>query len=344
MNARLNISLRVETGFTLIELLVSMSVLTLLLVMVVQLLNGASGAVGSSTKHMDADTEARMIFNRLAIDLRRMIKRPEVDYSSFKQPAGTLGTQYSNAAIPVNLQTDGNDQMAFYSETEGYFSGNAQPSGSQKAPVSLIAYMVANDSTTNQPSLRRLGKGLGWDTDASGNWHSVVYLPLTLLGQWPNLFNSDPVSGDPDYGIVGSQVVRFEYTYLLKANLTDPSGTSYASKLSPIPYWSTYNTMATGTSVHTSINGFKDVAAIVVTLVLMDSTTRAIVSDYSKLTNTTVFNNAQDLSNDATYKGDVAPAWNAVVNSSSFATTTGIPQSAVKGLRIYERFFYLDTM
>ena len=337
---------RAAMGFTLVELLVSMGVITLMMALVVQLINGASRVIGSSGKHMDADTEERLLFNRLSVDLRRIVKRADLDYSSFKQPTGTLGTQYNSATIQQNLQTGGNDQMAFYAETEGFFSGATQPTGYQKAPASLVAYMVATDAYTNQPCLRRMGKGLGWDPDSGGSWLNVGYLPLTLVGQWSDLFSTSAngQTVDADYQTVGSQVVRFEYTYLLKPNLNDPSGMVYAGKLSPTPYWSNTNGMASSaTAAHTSVNGFQDVAAIVVTIAVLDSTSRAIVSNYTNLTSNALFVDAQDAATDSTYKGDLAPTWNAVITNANFATKAGIPPSAAAGVRVYERSFYLDT-
>ena len=59
----------------------------------------------------------------------------------------------------------------------------------------------------------------------------------------------------------------------------------------------------------------------------------------------TVLHDADD-PRDAAYNGDIAPVWNAAVNttgSPGFAASVGIPQTAASGLRIYERYFYLDT-
>ena len=321
-----------NNAFTILELLVSMAVLAMLLVLVTKMIDGASATINRSGKHMDADTESRLLFNRMAGDIARALKRTDVDYSSFKQPAGTLGTQYNSASIPSNLQP-GNDQMAFYSETDGYFSGATAPSGTQKSPVALVAYMVATDPYTKLPGLCRLGKGLGWEPDTAGNWGSIAYLPMTLLGQWPNLFKIDSAGKpvDPDYKTVGSQVFRIEYTYLLKPTSTQPA------RLSITP-WDT-----TATPPHTCINGFKDVAAIVVAIAVLDTTSQVLVKDYSGLTALSLFPDAVDSSTDTTYKGDIAAAWNAKLKSPSFASDARIPLLAAANVRIYERYFYLDT-
>ncbi|HEX8899453.1 MAG TPA: hypothetical protein VF751_12205, partial [Chthoniobacterales bacterium] len=56
-------------AFTLAELLVAVSVLTLVLLLVTRLFNGATNATTASNKHMDADAEARPILDRLTIDI-----------------------------------------------------------------------------------------------------------------------------------------------------------------------------------------------------------------------------------------------------------------------------------
>ncbi len=152
---------RANRGFTLVEMLVALTVLSLVVVMVAQLTSSAALLL-RNTRRMDADTEARLVFNHMALDFSAMLKRPDLDYSSFKQPVGTLPAAYGATAVAANLQA-GNDQCAFYAGTDGYFSGTSQPAGTGKAPVAVVAYMIANDPVTNTPALRRMGKGLGWE-------------------------------------------------------------------------------------------------------------------------------------------------------------------------------------
>ncbi len=316
-------------GFTLVEILVAMAVLSLMLFVAVQLINGVSVTVGQSGKRMDSDTQARLTFNKMALDIAKMVLRSDVDYSSFKQPAATLSAAYGGASFPANLQP-GNDRMGFYSETTGYFSGATQPSGSGKAPISLVAYMIASDSNNASQVLRRLGKGLGWEPDASDAWKGMTYLPATITSQWPNLFSlTSGATTDPDYKTVGSQVFRFEYTYLLKSTTSQPA------RLSLTP-WDT-----SASPAHTSIDGFKDVAAIIVTLAILDYRSRILVKDYPSLI--AAFPDARDPSSDATYHGDIAAAWNAAIITPGFASTANLPPKAASAVRIYQRYFYLDT-
>src|SRR5437588_4487631 len=113
-----------EGGFTLAELLVSMGVLALLVFLATQLLNSAATVTVLGHKQMDADSQARQLLDRMAIDFAQMVKRSDISFY-FKGGAG--GTQ------------TGNDQIAFYSATSGYYSTTTSAT---QSPVSLVAYRV----------------------------------------------------------------------------------------------------------------------------------------------------------------------------------------------------------
>src|SRR5438094_181521 len=67
-------------GFTLAELLVSMGVLVLLVFLATQLLNSAATVTILGHKQMDADSQARQLLDRMAIDFAQMLKRSDVSY------------------------------------------------------------------------------------------------------------------------------------------------------------------------------------------------------------------------------------------------------------------------
>ena len=66
--------------FTLAELLVTMSVLVLLVLLFTQLLNSAATTMTLGNKRMDADSQARQLLDRMAIDFDQMLKRTDVSY------------------------------------------------------------------------------------------------------------------------------------------------------------------------------------------------------------------------------------------------------------------------
>jgi hypothetical protein len=94
-------------AFTLAELIVSMGVLVLLVLLFTQLLNSAASITILGHKQMDADSQARQLLDRMAIDFAKMLKRSDVSY---------YVKQTGNPPQP------GNDQIAFFSAVPGYYS------------------------------------------------------------------------------------------------------------------------------------------------------------------------------------------------------------------------------
>jgi prepilin-type N-terminal cleavage/methylation domain-containing protein len=128
-------------GFTLVELLVACSILALLVVLVAQMVGSASSITGNSKKRLDADDEARLVFDRLAGDINGMVKRRDIN--------------------PLFLASNGNDAFYFYSQAPAY-STNAAANNSQ---VALIGYAITNSGV----GLVRFSSGQSWDTLSFSN-------------------------------------------------------------------------------------------------------------------------------------------------------------------------------
>ncbi len=143
-----------------------MGVLVLIVLLFTQLLNSAATITVLGNKRMDADSEARQVFDRMALDFAQMVKRSDVDYFA-------KGTVAPNSV--GGLMTGGNDQIAFYSSAPGYY-----PSTGSQSPVSLVAYRV---NARNQ--LERMGVGLVWNA-VSPTDVPVVFMPLTISATWPS--------------------------------------------------------------------------------------------------------------------------------------------------------------
>jgi len=114
---------------------VACSILALLVVLVAQMVGSASSVTGNSKKRLDADDEARLVFDRLAGDINGMVKRRDIN--------------------PLFLASNGNDSFYFYSQAPAY-STNAAASNSQ---VALIGYAVTNSGI----GLVRFSAGQSWD-------------------------------------------------------------------------------------------------------------------------------------------------------------------------------------
>jgi hypothetical protein len=249
---------------------------------------------------MDADAEARPVLDRLAIDIAQMVKRSDIDYF-LKSPASPQMVSGSVA---------GNDQMAFFSQVAGYY-----PSTGSQSPVSLVAYRINSDSTSQACNkAERLGKGLLWNGVSPGS-APVVFLPLQIASVWPASTNSAP---DPqhDYEIVGPTLFRFEYYYLLKNG-----------SFSNTP-WDT-------SAGHSSINGLQDVSAIIVAVAAIDKKSSELISR-TQLTALAV--NMSDYTT-AMQPGDLLGQWQSAVDANG--VTPPIPRVALSAIRLYERYFYL---
>jgi hypothetical protein len=222
-------------------MLVAISVLALLVLLTTQLLNNAAALVTAGNKRMDADSQARPLFERMALDFAEVIKRSDVSY------------YVKTAATPMT----GNDLMGFYSAVQGYYP-------TTPSPISVVAYRVNSDFSNSAAynRLERMGKGLDWN-GASATNTPVVFRPLTLHGIWPSVASSSAYDDtDPakrTYEIIGPQVFRFEYYYLEKATgnlVTNPAA------------WISLSDVA-----------IKDAAAIVVAIAVIDPKSRILLSN-----------------------------------------------------------------
>src|SRR5437879_9891746 len=71
---------RICGAFSLIELLVAVLVVTMLVVILGQLIGHATTLTRTGNKHIDTDTQARVILDRMAVDINQMLKRTDIDY------------------------------------------------------------------------------------------------------------------------------------------------------------------------------------------------------------------------------------------------------------------------
>ena len=325
-----------RNGFTLAEILVSMAVLTLLLLFVSQLVSHATALNRTGNKHIDTDTQARVVLDRIAIDIGQMLKRTDVDYY-IKQPIKYNG-HGNGHGFGKKLQTgqQGSDQIAFFSQVSGYY-----PSTGSQSPLSLVAYRINEDSTSaSYLKLERMGKGLLWNGVIQQNANSpypMVFLPLLINDRWPAATSGTTVNSD--YELVGPQVFRFEYYYLLKnGSVTDVPWDTTAR--------TTQQTLATPVSI-----GLVDVQAIAVAIAVIDPASRSLIS------NPSFFEIADDMDDFATAHGrgnggakrigDLEVGWNTAVQNiiSNGLTSDGhaVPPAAASAIRIYNRYFDLRT-
>jgi type II secretory pathway component PulJ len=298
---------RGTAGFTLAELLVSVGVLVLLGFLATQLINSATTVAILGQKRMDADSEARQVLDRMAIDFAQMLKLTNVDY-------------YVKFANQQRLQ---NDQLAFYSSVPGYY-----PSSGAQSPLSLVAYRVnSNPASSSYNKMERLGKGLVWN-GVSTTDTPVVFLPFTISNTWCQATISGTPSAtctgtpDPSYEVIGPDVFRFEYYYLLTNGA-----------LSDAPCLDANNCA--------TLNAWRDVAAIVVDIAVIDPRSKGLLTSQqigNLNGNSGTANFLTDWSQDLNRPGKLLTQWQNRLNR-----ITNLPRGqAVAGVRLYERYFYFN--
>jgi hypothetical protein len=310
-----------------------MAVLVLLVVLVGQLVDSATSTVTRSRKHMDADSEARLVLDRMASDIARMVRSSNVD-------CVVKGWYTNDPASPNTMQ--GNDTLFFFSEAPGYYVGTQD--AREINSISRIGYRVSPKSTVTNIStyaLERFATLQNWEyevntagpmpyvTYVTNSSTGVAYAAPAVAGTWkryelPSVLgtktNNYSDGTAQAYVPIGQQVFRFEYCYLLK------NGT-----FSVLPY----------IPPNTSALGLKDVSAIVVAIATLDSTSRKIV-DNSQLAK--LVSALPDASPSTNGSGLMAEKWNGIIKSANFVSTAGIPQLAASQVRVYQRFFYLNNL
>ena len=189
----------------------------------------------------------------------------------------------------------GNDQVAFYSAVPGYY-----PTTGSQSPVSLVAYRV-----NAQNKLERVGVGLVWNGVSSTD-SPVVFLPLTISATWPSATNlTASPTPEPRAEVIGPQVFRFEYCYLLTTgnlSITPPA----------------------------SISG---IAGFIVDIAAIDPKGKVLLLDAQI---TSLAGQLPD------YAANMAPGqlrntWQNAINAN-----TTLPRPALAGVRLYERSFYVS--
>src|SRR5438045_9761992 len=107
-------------GFTIVELLVSVVVLVIIIFMVSQLMSSTAAVMRTGNKHIDTDTQARVVFDRMALDFAQMLKRTDIDYY-VKQRSGYNGHGNGHVWGQGKNGDKGRDQMAFFSALPVYY-------------------------------------------------------------------------------------------------------------------------------------------------------------------------------------------------------------------------------
>jgi type II secretory pathway component PulJ len=351
---------RPNGAFTLMELLISVAVLAIIIFMLGRLATNSVAVTRTSSKHIDTDTQARAVLDRMALDFGRMLKRTDVDIY-VKAPAGYRNPKAHcpNGCQKLLPSEQGNDQMAFFSQVPGY-----QVSAGSQSPLSLVAYRINNNpNSARYLQLERMGKGLLWNgvsntTTGSNPPYPIVFIP----GQIQKELNNSPGANNPwsvpwsaaiyndntakstdndgAYEAIGPGVFRLEYYYLLK-----DGSISSAPRITGAVNWGD-----SSQTLSAKINAFSDVEAIAVVIAVIDPAGRSLVYPnalFNLMSDMADFADARGLGLGAQKIGDVENSWNQAVQSavSTGRTSDGsaFPPAAASAIRIYNRYFDVRT-
>lgn len=264
-------------GFTLVEWLATLAVLSILVVLATEMCHSAQWIQCSGNRRLDADSEARAVFDRMALDFSQMIRRADVDYW---------------LKDDVNL-FPGNDRMAFFSHVPGYY-----PDDAWNSPVSVVTYWV-----DPRAGLKRYGGGLLWNgtdgdepqmffsgTSASSNASGSN----ALYDKW-----SEAVLGTSKnfVELAGPEVFRMEYYYILKAD------GARGAELSAVPW----------RAGRSGPEGLRDVAALGVVIALIDAKARHLVTENALAA---LGASMDDFSASATAPSEIETKWQQAVEAS----------------------------
>jgi Tfp pilus assembly protein PilV len=301
-------------GFTLGEMLISVVLLAFVVLFVSRLVNNAATITTVGNKRMDADSQGRQLLDRMAVDFDQMLKRTDISYYI---KAGSTGTAMT-----------GNDRMAFFSAIPGHL---ASTQSGWQSNIALVAYRVNADATSSSYNkVERMGKGLNLNGAYSGAITPLVFLDnaasptTTITSIWPAATSATTPDPQSDYEVIGPQVFRLEYYFLL----TPDPATGLPRGFSTGSQWTNTNTFLV-----------KDVAAIVVAIAAIDPRSRAMLttSNMEKLAGTNGQTSPLVDYTAGMVPGQLLSTWQTALDG-----TTGIPRAAISSVRLYERYFYLN--
>lgn len=288
-----------------------MAILAVLVLLIGNLANNATATTTTVRMRLESDNQARTVFDRMAQDFSGMLKRKDIDVVFSKQ--------------------NGNDKMFFYSEAPAYYSND--PVSSKRSPVALVGYRISDKS-----QLQRLGKGLIWSDESSAASLNFLTYPSadigsrpleesTIPGRWKQSIGSAPnFDGvDRDYHTLGNQVCRLELCFQLKPS--DKTVNTYSID----PYYPD----------HPNINGVQDIAAIIVTIAVLENSASSSDSEKSRLIAALPDPRNADLHGPPPKL--TATLWKQLITSSLVTPEKGLSQRSKSRLRIYERSFNLNN-
>jgi type II secretory pathway pseudopilin PulG len=310
-------------GFTLLEMMASTAVLVLMVAMLAPVFSAATFSTSNSGEKLGIDVLARQALDRIGWDLSLMPQREDLDYYLKK--------------------LDGNDEFVFYSSVPGVLLDNTDPSSG----VTLVGYRVVNGN------LERMAIAQGFDS-----LRFLAYDSSNALVEETSITNAITSTADDNYHVLCEGVFRFELGFLLKDGSYQPLpmdesndsgvqtdvgnrewfGDPASSAVEP-SFAGRYAPDGVSGTVLRPL-GWQDVAAIVVTIAVIDEVGAARATTAGLETAAANLDDAVESTTPSTL---VLPAenWRQTLDTPE---SLGIPQPLQNSVEIYQRSFYLNNL
>lgn len=314
--------MKARSGFTLVEALLAGVMAVLIVAIVSRLADGVMGLSRIAMARSEADREAQLVFERMALDLSRLLPRSDLDFLFEKSP--------------------GNDSLSFYTELAGFSADDTHPQ------LSVVDYKIDN--------LRQVDRGLLRGVQ-NRDWIQIVFATESqAFGSGGGLPAVDPAN----HQSVGSTVFRLEFWFLLRdgsfssswRNLARQSQMSAASPptaedgsnrgYAPGSWW-VQNGVAEylctddrpGGAQWQPCSKIGNIAAVVVAIALLDRCSQGLLPKRDGVPDLELL---AQMFPDPEEGQEATPLWRAALEQEPPA---GIPPAAARGVRFYENTFLL---
>jgi hypothetical protein len=246
-----------------VELLVAMTIFLLLVALLGQIISYANLALTSSMRQVECASQARIVFDRLALDLSARVKE-------------------GGATIIVNKLPNASDGICFlaYARTSNQIS--TTPANDTRLGVFGFAEELQTDPTLNAsaPMLVWGNGALTWSSQ-SGSQSEVDNQPIRALqravGDLPTTYASSAGSNMLDWVPIGTDILRFEISFLLNNGTvvavppTNTSNSAYTAMTAPLYPLALSASTSSDTTNHTYVT------ALIVGVAVLDLQTRKLL-------------------------------------------------------------------
>ena len=348
-------------------MLVTLAVFVLLMVLNAQLLQNTTAATGLSRKRLDIDEQARFVMDCLGQDLARMVSRADVDFYFPTQAGNSQMLFYSEVPGYAGDATSVSAGVSLVGYRVNASSGSSNYNSLERCGSS-VGWNASGSGGSGMVFLTPTGS-------ASGGTFSFAPLVNSTLSPVSNPDLAAWQASSTLYQQIGAGIFRFSVYFLLRDGTystipilqktpagwgatpfyssqkgaptsSDDSGSGYSVGsrwYDSTGYRGYLCTDATSGGAVWSPLGWGDVSAVVVTVAGIDNASLSIVHTVNQGLSAAAQALPDIGASDLGGASPVLPAqkWIDVIQSSSFATSSGLPVKIAGAVRVYERHFYI---